>query len=107
MKKGDDGFDVAFGCLLLVFATAISIPLAAFAYFMLWTWFVVPLGAPDLGAWHLMGLALLVTAFTTRTATNSTKEGMAKIYDAVGLILTKPLFLLTFGFLYAWWGGLL
>jgi hypothetical protein len=63
-RPKQNGSEVAAGC---VAGIALSIPLGiyrAWVLMLLWGWYVVPLGAPDIGMAHAYGLSLIALLCT-------------------------------------------
>lgn len=66
----------------------------------LWGWFVVPLGVPQIGLAHAIGLSLTLTAFRSRT-TEPKDESSAITLALVAVVV--PLVTLALG-AWAHWG---
>lgn len=90
--------------LFIVAVLVVAIPPLAALYWgwaasVLWGWFVVPLGAPTIGAFHAAGLALTVGLLFQ---SNAKSEDAAKWWLRLAL---APLLALAFGALYRALGG--
>src|SRR5947209_1049627 len=61
----------------------------------LYIWFLLPLHAPHLNLWHVWGITLLVSLFTTSTSNSSNKgKDTAEIIGSLIGHLISPLLLL-------------
>lgn len=86
----------------------VTIPLGivwhGYADSVLWSWFIVPLGAPAIGLWHAGGIALFVTSLLgsrgleMKAEDKRDKMEKAAAWSVVMFIL--PAFALLFGWLY-------
>lgn len=59
----------AFLTHLLVFVPA-NMATNGLATMWLWRWFAVPLGAPAIGFWHAIGIAILASMLTMRAVSS-------------------------------------
>lgn len=77
--------EAAGGCIGVVAAVVVLALAYAWLYQLLWTWFVVPLGAPVIGYAHAYGLAL-VLAVTKTYYTGEDKRSTTE-KAATGIVL--------------------
>lgn len=91
---------VAVGCILAAIALPLGIVTKAFALAKMWAWFIVPLGAPSLGAVHAYGLVLTVMMFTMGIARNKI-EAKTTLTLSLGMLWSScvPLVVLGLGWL--------
>jgi hypothetical protein len=72
----------------LLWVLVLLLPLTLFSGWVakcLWLWFVVPLGAPELGLWHAAGLYLMARVVVL---TGSTSSKNHPLHDALVGVLT-------------------
>lgn len=107
-KKDKDALEHEFvGCLWVL----VKIPLMplfavwrGFVLSILWLWFIVPLGAPQIGIAHCIGisglLSMLIAHLSSRVDAQIDKEQYTKAFvgSLISATLTPPLFLL-FGYI--------
>jgi hypothetical protein len=91
--------------LVLVIATALALPMAAWSGFViskLWGWFLVPVGVVSIGVWEGAGLSLLIHLLTmdTTISRDSEKSAAERLGVAMSYGLITPAFFLAFGALY-------
>lgn len=90
---------------LIIIAFLIGVPaflIAVMAYqgwalAVLWSWFIVPLGAPKIGVVHAAGLALVYNFFSRDIVELANKENHDDIGTAVVKIVGVPLLFLLIG----------
>lgn len=59
--------------------------LHAWGLWLMWAWFILPLGAPHLGYWHAMGLDAALALITMGAVTKVEEDANTRI----GLMITK------------------
>lgn len=86
--------------LYFIFAVVFGTLARAAALVACWGWFAVPVGAPHLGAWHLLGLSALGQVLIPNypRANEETTHGSMVVLMLMSLIV--PLFALGFGWIY-------
>jgi hypothetical protein len=65
----------------------------------LWRWFVVPLGAMDLGYWHMLGLTGLLSALTKNISCEKESQNP---WGPLTLLLLSPVARIAFGAVAHW-----
>ena len=55
---------------------------------MLWRWFLIPLGAPVVGFWHILGIGVFVRLYTYAPSSNKWADESA-FYAALALPLVR------------------
>lgn len=101
MSARDDKFDRRAGCLA---GLILIVPLAlytAWVAHLLWRWFVVPLGAPEIGMAHVYGLMLLVRLTTYQGSDVATEKG--EVLQGVVTKAIEGVFFATLCLLIGWW----
>ena len=83
---------ILLGVVLLVAASAV---LRGFVLSVLWGWFVVPLGVPDIGIAWSIGLAALISMITHQDVKTEDRE----LGVAIGIAIATPLMCLLFGWI--------
>jgi hypothetical protein len=79
-----------------VLASAVSLPLSVAATWLLWGWFMVPLGLPAIGIAHAFGLDVLVSHLVRQNCSEGMFESATEV---VAYWLATSLTAITFGFL--------
>ena len=112
--------DLAMGCANILWIFFLHLPLSillkGFVIFQYWNWFAIPLGAPIVSFWHVVGFSSLVSVITTsydnyswsnvqlrsaqRESLNLKDDLSSLIKNTVFLVVTL-LFSLFFGWLYS------
>jgi hypothetical protein len=83
--------------VLGVFASiALLVILRGFALSVLWGWFLTPLGLPEIGLAHAIGIALVVAMLTSRQSDSEDKE---KAFERLFQGFLVPLIALLFGWI--------
>jgi hypothetical protein len=105
-----DGFFAAIGkgavqagCVAIA-APLIALPASAYKamfYLPLWRWFAVPLGAPDMGFWHFIGLLFLWGVLNPQPALN--KDCKVGTNEALWLFFVAPALSLMLGAIIHFW----
>lgn len=96
----------------LAILLALMLPVAAWRAYVagfLWSWFATPaFGLAVPGLWTLVGLMLLAGLLWPRSAKSEAHEGWADAFGtAVGYGFVAPALTLGFGWVLAFFGGLL
>lgn len=95
------------GCLLILFALAVSIPVQfwrAYVLVVLWAWFAQPLGAPALSLFPALGVCVLVGFLLSRH--DYEKQTRSRLVEATVFGLLNPGFSLLTGWVVVLLGGL-
>lgn len=93
----NDEIDPWFRRLLLVLALPLYIFMNGVALSLYWSWFVVPLGAPEIGLLHAYALLVLVNAYVHGYAPDEKLNEIQFIARLVVTSIARPLFLLLIG----------
>lgn len=97
--------------ILLLFVGFVGLIVAmglvrGFVLSYLWAWFIVPLGAPQIGIAHAIGLSLLVGMFTSNLKRDDEKvegaDALAKIGSILAKVFGQALFVLGLGYMLSW-----
>lgn len=92
------------------FATALAVlfgtPFEGYVLAKLWLWFVVPLGAPEIGVLHAAGLSLLL-AFAKGTPNPPRDKERSAASDLLFVSFTLPATAFVFGWIFHWLMGVL
>jgi hypothetical protein len=80
--------------LLLIIIIPIGL-LRGWALSLIWLWFMVPLGVPEIGLFHAWGLSLVVGMFTG----NGKSEKNENIFEGMGMLVASPLIMLFVGYI--------
>jgi hypothetical protein len=64
---------ITFGYIILSYGIVVS---------KTWSWFLVPLGLPDIGFWHAAGLSILISLLTVRGYVNVDRDHKAQYFWA-------------------------
>lgn len=70
MSKGEKAAAAFINLILAVGLTLLN----GFVWWMLWRWFVVPLGAPSIAYWHAFGLSLFTAWMRIYSSDGNTEE---------------------------------
>jgi uncharacterized membrane protein YesL len=62
-KDDPDSTELSLGCLIVLIGIIVGTFLRGWALCKLWTWFIVPLGAPTLSMWWALGISTTVNLF--------------------------------------------
>ncbi len=76
----------------------VAVVVRAWVFTLLWSWFVVPLGAPEVGIATAVGLALIISLFTQHLAKEETKD-KSMINDLITRAFLAPIVTLIVGWL--------
>ena len=70
--------------------------LNGFAVYIMWGWFIEPLGVPGIGIAHSLGISFLVTFITHQDVQSPDRD----LFEAFILLFSKPLLTLLFGWIF-------
>lgn len=103
MSKNEDKPGIAWN-LMIIALTIAAAPFWSWVAVKLWTWFLIPLGAPAIGMAHAYGISSLVALFTSgiiagiariKTVDETEKE---RDVNRVVMAWMAPLLCLGFGY---------
>jgi hypothetical protein len=86
--------------IFLVIASGLLTFLRALALYLLWMWFVVPLGAPTITMFHSMGLALIPLLFLPDLLDNDSIENRFRATEYISKQLATILSIIFSGWLF-------
>lgn len=78
----------------------VSVPLRGWILSVLWSWFVVPLGAAGIDMWHAAGFAAIVTLLTHRSESEESEDTSKLWGRLIAAAVVLPLLMLAFGWLF-------
>jgi hypothetical protein len=85
--------------VLMALAIALAaIPLFGYVTSVMWRWFVAPLGVPQIGVAHAMGISTLVAMFKPKEP----KDEDTGLWIVVGKGVLTPLIMLLIGSVFHW-----
>lgn len=87
---------------LVIIASFGAIFLKGFVLSKLWGWFLVPLGVPEIGFAHSIGVCILISFLTfqnIKSYVDDNKTAEQRAGEYIGWIILYPLLTLLFGFL--------
>lgn len=93
------------GCAALLLYTLTTVvagtALRALALMACWGWFVIPVGAPHLGGWHLLGLSILGQVLIPHYP-KTDEKGLTheKMVLSLATAIAAPLLALAFGWFF-------
>lgn len=92
------GITILLGVSALLFASAV---LRGWVLSWLWLWFIVPLGAPDIGVAWAVGISVLMSMLAQSPKVDSDKgeDAGEKFAKAIALMLVSPLIALLVGWI--------
>lgn len=104
--QGEGGMNMAGIIGLMAIPTAVlAVIMNGYAMFVLWGWFVVPLGVAEIGVAHAIGLASIVSYMTHQDqsllAQDRSKSSFERLAQSLALAFGKPLVLIAFGWIVA------
>lgn len=77
---------------LILFGTLItSIIVRGWVLSTLWAWFLVPIGAPEIGIATALGISVIIGLFTSHLNQETVKTSTKSLPDLFATILTKSL----------------
>jgi hypothetical protein len=84
------------------FFLALSLLLHGWATYKLWSWFIVPLGVPEIGFFHALGIVIFVgfvAGFRNSYSEFQNAQDCKIIIDCVLYLYVRPILVLVFGWL--------
>ena len=75
--------------LVLLYTAFVLYPLFGLAVMLIWRWFVVPLGLPEISLAHAVGVTVLVKLVTANLAISKldTRGPVERLADKTGFVL--------------------
>jgi len=75
--------------LVVAYTAIVLYPLYGLAVMLVWRWFVVPLGLPEIGLAHALGLTVIAKLLTANLAINKldTRGPVERLADKTGFVL--------------------
>lgn len=102
----DDSYKAGMALLWLFAACIAAAPLRAVVMVLMWRWFVVPLGMPELLPTQAFGIDTLISMFryvpAAPTKDPTTKEALVIMRKGTPKIIAMPLMTLAFGWAAHW-----
>ncbi len=93
MSYKPDGLDTAFGCATIM----VTLFVKPWALMVLWGWYLVPLGVPDIGMLSAFGIALVASLLAHQYIDSPKAEDSAGWYGRAIAPIIGPLFVLALG----------
>jgi hypothetical protein len=97
--------DSSEGCVAALVSLFVLLPIntliRGFVLYKYWAWFVLPLGGPAIGFWHLLGLGSILSYITFQKPNDDDDElTIKKVLDLFLFTLLMAGMFLLFGWIY-------
>ena len=94
------GSIVVFGVLFTVFfATALGVIVNGYVLSILWSWFIIPFGLPQLSIAHAIGVGMVMSFLTYQHQTSTEADKEKAGINLVVVLIIRPLAILGVGYI--------
>jgi len=75
----------------IILALIVIVPIILYrgwVLFTMWNWFIVPLGAPHISLFHVLGISVIINVLTNHSEIKkkSTKETLTELCTFIGML---------------------
>jgi hypothetical protein len=104
-KPEESGESIALGCLLTLLLIPVTVSWKGFVIKLLWTWFLVPFGLPQIGIAWAIGLSSVASLFVgiINRGNGQNRSTLQGAIEGFGVALVFPAIALLVGWIASYW----